>query len=139
MCDLREVIQTSMKADHHHLSGALEQIVQSCSTTDTPLADLVDILKDEIKCAVCLDLPIEACMTGCKHVFCKFCLDMTRLEMQKCPMCRARFAVNPKRIEALDEIIKTVCTYTYELFILQSTTGRKTGVFNNLMVVPWCK
>ncbi|XVF13966.1 hypothetical protein REPUB_Repub09cG0015400 [Reevesia pubescens] len=58
----------------------------SCST---PAVQCMDKLREELSCAICLDICFEPSTTPCGHSFCKKCLRSAADKCgKKCPKCR---------------------------------------------------
>jgi len=62
------------------------------TTSDSPLVALTD-LKEQLKCALCLELLVEPKTLSCLHTFCEQCIlsvvaSERRLKIVKCPLCR---------------------------------------------------
>ena len=73
------------------------------------------MLGNEITCAICLSTPIDLCYLGCKHGFCRECLDnwTAHSGKQQCPMCRKpiRFSFWYSVIDAGLGFLRIHCTY----------------------------
>ena len=44
--------------------------------------------REELECAICFELLVDAQTTACGHAFCRKCLDELALYSQQCPLCR---------------------------------------------------
>ena len=49
-------------------------------------------IQSQEDCAVCYDVPTDAVITHCKHVFCRPCITRAINLQHKCPMCRNRLS-----------------------------------------------
>ncbi|PNW83336.1 hypothetical protein CHLRE_05g247500v5 [Chlamydomonas reinhardtii] len=63
--------------------------LQDGAPEDPRLAS-IKALRDEVTCAVCLDICVRPCTTSCGHNFCRACLRRCLELNQPCPKCRTR-------------------------------------------------
>eukprot|EP01105_Mastigella_eilhardi_P021392 TRINITY_DN5178_c0_g1_i6.p1 TRINITY_DN5178_c0_g1~~TRINITY_DN5178_c0_g1_i6.p1 ORF type:complete len:816 (+),score=189.31 TRINITY_DN5178_c0_g1_i6:22-2448(+) len=68
-------------------------------------------------CPVCLQMPTDAVVTKCGHVFCKECLEQALAAHPRCPMCKSSvtmkeaFCVNLDDVLSADEVQKAKTNY----------------------------
>lgn len=57
---------------------------------------VIESIKSNFSCAICLSITIEPCMTPCGHLFCSSCLSewIHSNPEPGCPTCRRLFGVN---------------------------------------------
>ena len=55
-----------------------------------------DEVPSELKCSICLGIPLFPVLTPCEHLFCKDCIHAVRLKDQNglCPICRGPYESN---------------------------------------------
>ncbi|KAL5581293.1 hypothetical protein UlMin_013735 [Ulmus minor] len=97
----------------------------SCSKTSLPC---LDKLKEELSCAICLDICFEPSTTPCGHSFCKKCLQSAADKCgKKCPKCRQ--LISNRRSSCT---VNTVLWNTIQLLFPKEVEARKAaGALNS--------
>ena len=49
---------------------------------------LEEAMEDNLRCAICDELYIDATVLECRHTFCLDCVEKWRKEKKSCPICR---------------------------------------------------
>uniref|UniRef100_A0A803L140 RING-type E3 ubiquitin transferase n=1 Tax=Chenopodium quinoa TaxID=63459 RepID=A0A803L140_CHEQI len=74
-----------------------ENAAANCSSSST--LPCMDRLRDELSCAICLDICYEPSTTPCGHSFCKNCLKSAAEKCGKrCPKCRQLIRKSTERV-----------------------------------------
>ncbi|KAF8399847.1 hypothetical protein HHK36_015718 [Tetracentron sinense] len=95
----------------------------SCSDSALPC---IDRLRQELSCAICLEICFEPSTTPCGHSFCKKCLRSAADKCgKKCPKCRQLIS-NGKSC-----IVNTVLWNTIQLLFPQEVEARKVAIAIN--------
>ena len=63
-------------------------MTESLTGAFASVAEILDKMKSELKCQICLDLLENAYATPCQHVFCRKCIDQSLNRSDVCPMCK---------------------------------------------------
>merc|ERR1719228_1112375 len=61
-------------------------------------------MEQELQCAICTELLIEATALNCSHSFCHYCIKEWRKQKQECPVCRKRITTETRAL-VLDSYI----------------------------------
>ncbi|XP_050234031.1 putative E3 ubiquitin-protein ligase RING1a isoform X2 [Mercurialis annua] len=89
----------------------------SCSNSSLPC---MDKLKEELSCAICLEICFEPSTTSCGHSFCKKCLRSAADKCgKKCPKCRQLIS------NGRSCTVNTVLWNTIQLLFPQEVEARK--------------
>ncbi|KAK6280447.1 hypothetical protein POUND7_020714 [Theobroma cacao] len=89
----------------------------SCSN---PAPQCMDKLRDELSCAICLEICVEPSTTPCGHSFCKKCLRSAADKCgKKCPKCRQLIS------NGRSCTVNTVLWNTIQLLFPQEVEARK--------------
>lgn len=92
----------------------------ACSDASLPCMDL---LKEELSCAICLDICFEPSTTSCGHSFCKKCLRSAADKCGKrCPKCRQLIS------NGRSCTVNTVLWNTIQLLFPEEVEARKEAV-----------
>ncbi|KAJ7974734.1 Zinc finger, RING-type [Quillaja saponaria] len=96
----------------------------SCSTSALPC---IDKLREELSCAICLEICFEPSTTPCGHSFCRKCLRSAADKCgKKCPKCRQLIS------NGRSCTVNTVLWNTIQLLFPQEVEARKAaGVLNS--------
>ncbi|KAK2969785.1 hypothetical protein RJ640_028065 [Escallonia rubra] len=105
--------------EKHALKSAV-----SCSSSAIPC---MDKLREELSCAICLEICFEPSTTACGHSFCKKCLRSAADKCGKrCPKCRQLIS------NGRSCTVNTVLWNTIQLLFPKEVEARKaTGVLNS--------
>ncbi|CAA7046559.1 unnamed protein product [Microthlaspi erraticum] len=69
--------------------GKEEKIISEQKSSPPVVLPCIDKLRDELSCAICLEICFEPSTTSCGHSFCKKCLRSAADKCgRKCPKCR---------------------------------------------------
>lgn len=52
------------------------------------LAEVGELVENELQCSICAELFIEAITLSCSHTFCKYCITKWKNKKKDCPICR---------------------------------------------------
>ncbi|CAI0457209.1 unnamed protein product [Linum tenue] len=104
--------------------GNKENSEASCSNSVIPC---LDKLRDELSCAICLEICYEPSTTSCGHSFCKKCLRSAADKCgKKCPKCRQLIS------NGRSCTVNTVLWNTIQLLFPQDVEARKAaGALNS--------
>lgn len=95
----------------------------SCSTSVLPC---IDKLREELSCAICLEICFEPSTTTCGHSFCKKCLRSAADKCgKKCPKCRQLIS------NGRSCTVNTVLWNTIQLLFPQEVDARKAAAALN--------
>ncbi|KAK9272626.1 hypothetical protein L1049_003002 [Liquidambar formosana] len=95
----------------------------SCSTSALPC---MDKLREELSCAICLEICFEPSTTSCGHSFCKKCLRSAADKCgKKCPKCRQLIS------NGRSCTVNTVLWNTIQLLFPQEVEARKAAGASN--------
>ncbi|XAR51957.1 hypothetical protein NMG60_11006770 [Bertholletia excelsa] len=94
----------------------------SCSSSNIPC---MDRLREELSCAICLDICFEPSTTSCGHSFCKKCLHSAAEKCGKrCPKCRQLIS------NGRSCTVNTVLWNTIQLLFPQEVEAKKEAVIS---------
>ncbi|KAG6429986.1 hypothetical protein SASPL_108045 [Salvia splendens] len=89
-------------------------------SSSTPLIPCLDRLREELSCAICLEICYEPSTTPCGHSFCKKCLSSAADRCgRKCPKCRQIISTGKY------SKVNTVLWNTVQLLFPQEVEARK--------------
>ncbi|XP_052197949.1 glycosyltransferase family 92 protein RCOM_0530710 [Diospyros lotus] len=95
----------------------------SCSSSNLPC---MDQLRQELSCAICLEICFEPSTTSCGHSFCKKCLRSAAEKCGKrCPKCRQLIS------NGRSCTVNTVLWNTIQLLFPQEVEARKVAAASN--------
>ncbi|XP_076942617.1 uncharacterized protein LOC143612542 [Bidens hawaiensis] len=96
------------------------------SSSGNALIPCMDRLREELSCAICLEICFEPSTTSCGHSFCKKCLRSAADKCGKrCPKCRQLIS------NGRSYTINTVLWNTIQLLFPQEIEARKVSVGNS--------
>jgi pSer/pThr/pTyr-binding forkhead associated (FHA) protein len=82
---------------------------------------LLEIMQEELSCAVCHEILIEPTTIGCGHTFCTYCVgELIHRRQRSCPVCRARFS---KRMKPLQ--LRNLTAKLFELLPVEDRLERQ--------------
>lgn len=58
------------------------------STKQSTLAEVGELMENELQCSICAELFVAATTLNCSHTFCKYCITMWKKKKKDCPICR---------------------------------------------------
>ncbi|GJU15421.1 putative E3 ubiquitin-protein ligase RING1a [Tanacetum coccineum] len=97
------------------------------SGSESGVIPCIDRLREELSCAICLEICFEPSTTSCGHSFCKKCLRSAADKCGKrCPKCRQLIS------NGRSCTINTVLWNTIQLLFPQEIEARKAGTSNNV-------
>ncbi|XP_022741464.1 putative E3 ubiquitin-protein ligase RING1a [Durio zibethinus] len=119
--DMKEEKKTEVNEPSEQVPGA------SCSS---PVLRCMDKLREELSCAICLDICFEPSTTPCGHSFCKKCLRSAADKCGKrCPKCRQLIS------NGRSCTVNTVLWNTIQLLFPKEVEARKAAAaLNNRQV-----
>ncbi|XP_047313996.1 putative E3 ubiquitin-protein ligase RING1a [Impatiens glandulifera] len=95
-----------------------EEEEEQCPNSSVPC---IDRLREELSCAICLEICFEPSTTTCGHSFCKKCLQSAADKCGKrCPKCRQQLISNGKSCS-----LNTVLWNTIQLLFPEEVEQRK--------------
>ncbi|KAG0719505.1 E3 ubiquitin-protein ligase RNF8 [Chionoecetes opilio] len=106
----------ALKAEKDDLSAQLASSVMGSSEAKKELVDSVsNVLEDELQCAICNEMFINAVLLGCSHTFCKYCIDRWKKTKRECPNCRLPITSESRSLVVDNFIEKVVPTLSEEM------------------------
>ncbi|PIA51397.1 hypothetical protein AQUCO_01100314v1 [Aquilegia coerulea] len=90
-CDIKKVKSNTNGIKDNVVGGSGEALVGQTSNDPSSSSGLpcMNRLREELSCAICLDICFEPSTTSCGHSFCKKCLKAAADKCgKKCPKCR---------------------------------------------------
>ncbi|XP_050673851.1 E3 ubiquitin-protein ligase rnf8-B-like isoform X2 [Leptidea sinapis] len=94
---------------------AVPDIVQAGPSKQKTLAEVGEIMENELQCSICAELFVEATTLECSHTFCKYCIDTWKKKKRECPNCRAPIKSECRSLVLDSFIDKMVQNLTDEL------------------------
>jgi len=77
------------------------------------LTNLEATMEEELQCAICTELFIEATALNCAHSFCQYCIKEWRKNKNECPVCRVRITTETRAL-VLDSYIDKMVQHLSE-------------------------
>ncbi|XP_037273298.2 E3 ubiquitin-protein ligase CHFR-like [Rhipicephalus microplus] len=84
------------------------------SASDCVVRRLESIMENELTCAICSELFVDAAMLQCGHTFCSYCIHNWRQQKNVCPFCLAAIG-SVTRSFVVDNIIDELVCFNPEL------------------------
>ncbi|XP_042051360.1 E3 ubiquitin-protein ligase RNF168-like [Salvia splendens] len=113
--------ETAIAEVEKHIKADEEVDAKSSDvSSSTPLIPCLDRLREELSCAICLEICYEPSTTPCGHSFCKKCLSSAADRCgRKCPKCRQIISTGKY------SKVNTVLWNTVQLLFPQEVEARK--------------
>lgn len=74
--------------------------------------------RDDLECAICLELLCDPLLLPCRHAFCRRCLGLAFSGARRCPLCRTPAPEFDPALQPVDtplrEVLVRTCTVEYE-------------------------
>uniref|UniRef100_A0A224YLX1 E3 ubiquitin-protein ligase CHFR n=1 Tax=Rhipicephalus zambeziensis TaxID=60191 RepID=A0A224YLX1_9ACAR len=84
------------------------------SAGDSVVRRVESIMENELTCAICSELFVDAAMLQCGHTFCSYCIHNWRKQKNVCPFCLAAIS-SVTRSFVVDNIIDELVCFNPEL------------------------
>lgn len=84
------------------------------SAGDSVVRRVESIMENELTCAICSELFVDAAMLQCGHTFCSYCIHNWRKQKNVCPFCLATIS-SVTRSFVVDNIIDELICFNPEL------------------------
>lgn len=84
------------------------------SAGDSVVRTVENIMENELTCAICSELFVDAAMLQCGHTFCSYCIHNWRQQKNVCPFCLAAIS-SVTRSFVVDNIIDELVCFNPEL------------------------
>ncbi|KAL0880862.1 hypothetical protein ABMA27_002045 [Loxostege sticticalis] len=111
------------------------------STKQSTLAEVGELMENELQCSICAELFVAATTLNCSHTFCKYCITMWKKKKKDCPICRTAITSECKSLVLDSFIEKMVQSLTEEMKIkrqemLKAREAEVTAMLNPTTVTP---
>lgn len=101
----------------HNANGEASPKKTSCpkkmrlSQSDHVVSKVKDVMENELTCAICCELFVEASVLQCGHTFCSYCITSWRRQRDTCPLCQAKVA-SATRSFVVDNVIEGLVSFS---------------------------
>lgn len=93
------------------------------STGDSVVRRVESIMENELTCAICSELFVDAAMLQCGHTFCSYCIQNWQKQKNSCPFCLVTIS-SVTRSFVVDNIIDELVDFNPELKQFRANIAR---------------
>ncbi|RVE41517.1 hypothetical protein evm_013831, partial [Chilo suppressalis] len=115
-----ESVKNQLKSVETEKNALLENMVtvdiaKEGSSKETALAEVGELMENELQCSICAELFVGATTLNCSHTFCKYCITMWKKKKKDCPICRSVISSECKSLVLDSFIEKMVLNLTEDM------------------------